>query len=225
MISKHEQNPAQKEIDEFITPSKNKTESDVLLNLKKQIVEFGGLQKDQVDIFFNLTKKAIYKRNDHFSTIKNPSASVAFIAKGLFRVYIIDREGNEATLNFRAENMPMTSYGAIILNQTEPVYIQALEDSEVYIISRADFVKFWENDDKMKVIFQKFTETDCLQLRKREFSFLQDDAKTRYLNFLQDFNSYAHRIKLRYVASYLGITPEALSRIRSSPLKKIDLHQ
>jgi len=195
-------------------------ESNVLLNLKKQIAGFAGLQYEQIDGFFKSAKKATYKRNEHYSTIKNPSTSVAFIAKGLFRLYIIDREGNEATLNFRAENMPMSSYGAILLDKLEPVYIQALEDSEIYTMPREDFVKFWETSDKMKEILQKFTEIDCLQLRKREFSFLQDDAKTRYLNFLQDFSSFAARIKLRYVASYLGITPEALSRIRSSPLKK-----
>jgi len=195
-----------------------KIDNDVLSHLKKQIAEFAGLQDEQIDVFFKSTKKEIYKRNEYYSTIKNPSTSVAFIAKGMFRLYIIDREGNEATLNFRAENMPMSSYGAILLNKLEPVYIQALEDSEIYTIPRTAFVQFWETNDKMKEILQKFTEIDCLQLRRREFSFLQDDAKTRYLNFLQDFNNCAERIKLRYVASYLGITPEALSRIRSSPL-------
>jgi CRP-like cAMP-binding protein len=193
-------------------------EDDALLNLKKQIGEFAGLQAEQIDVFFKSTVKAAYKRNEYFSTIKNPSTSLAFVEKGLFRLYIIDREGNEATLNFRGENMPMSSYGAILLNQIEPVYIQALEDSEVYTITRADFMKFWEADARVKEIFQKFTELDCLELRKREFSFLQDDAKTRYLNFLKDFRRYGDRIKLRYVASYLGITPEALSRIRSAPL-------
>ena len=193
-------------------------EDDVLLNLKKQIGEFAKLQEEQIDVFFKSTVKAVYKRNEYFSTIKNPSTSLAFVAKGLFRVYIIDREGNEATLNFRGENMPMSSYGAILLNQIEPIYIQALEDSEVYTITRVDFMKFWEADAKLKEIFQKFTELDCLELRRREFSFLQDDAKTRYLNFLKDFRHYSDRIKLRYVASYLGITPEALSRIRSAPL-------
>ena len=192
--------------------------SNVLPYLKKQIGEFAELQEEQIDIFFKSTEKITYKRNEYFSTIKNPAASVAFIAKGLFRVYIIDREGNEATLNFRGENMPMSSYGAILLNQIEPVYIQALEDSEIYTITRTNFLKFRETDAKVKDMFQKFTELDCLRLRKREFSFLQDDAKTRYLNFLQDFSHYADRIKLRYIASYLGITPEALSRIRSAPL-------
>jgi CRP-like cAMP-binding protein len=193
-------------------------EKSLLLDSKKQIEEFIDFMKEQTKKFFESTVKVTYKRNEYFSTIKNPSTSIAFVAKGLFRVYIIDRDGNEATLNFRGENIPMSSYGAILLDQIEPVYIQALEDSEIYTITRTDFFKYLESDNKMKDMFQKITELDCLRLRKREFSFLQDDAKTRYLNFLKDFQPFVDRIKLRYVASYLGITPEALSRIRSAPL-------
>jgi len=196
-------------------------ESKVLSNYKKLVrkfVEISEEQEKQFDIFLESAIKTTYKRNEYFSTIEEPSTSIAFVAKGLFRLYIIDREGNEATLNFRGENTTMSSYGAVSLDQIEPVYIQAMEDSEVYAISRTNVLKFYETDAIWKDLFQKFTETDCLRLRRREFSFLQDDAKTRYLKFLSDFAPYADRIKLRYVASYLGITPEALSRIRSSPL-------
>jgi len=187
-------------------------------SFQKLIDEFAEIPKEQINEFISLGTKKKYKKNEYFSTIKNPSRLMAFVEKGLFRVYIIDREGNEATLNFRSENMPMSSYGAIVLNQIEPVYIQALEDSEINTIQREDFLKFWEAFPKWKNILQEITEYDCLRLRRREFSLLQDDAKTRYLNFLEDFKPCADRIKLRYIASYLGITPEALSRIRSSLL-------
>ncbi|MCL2129136.1 MAG: Crp/Fnr family transcriptional regulator [Treponema sp.] len=194
-------------------------DKNVSLNFKEQIKKIAEISEGQIEDFFEATTKVLYKKNEYFSTIKNQSTSVAFIAKGLFRVYIIDLEGNEATLNFRIENMPMSSYGAIILNETEPVYIQALENSEIYEISRSKFLEFWQGDNGWKTLLQKITELDCLQLRRREFSFLLDDAKTRYINFLNDYGKHANRIKLRYVASYLGITSEALSRIRSAPMK------
>jgi CRP-like cAMP-binding protein len=76
----------------------------------------------------------------------------------------------------------------------------------------------WEVDVKWKDLLQKHTELDCLKLMKREFGFLMDDAKTRYLNFLIDYEPFAERIKQRDIASYLGITPETLSRIRSAPM-------
>jgi len=195
-----------------------KVENNAFFSFKNLLDEFAEIPEKQINDFVNLTEKKIYLKNEFFSTIENPSALMAFVEKGLFRVYIIDKEGNEATLNFRSENMPMSSYGAIVLNQIEPVYIQALEDSEIYTIKKEDFLNFWETYPKWKDILQEMTEFDCLRLRRREFSFLLDDAKTRYLDFLKDFKSSADRIKLRYIASYLGITPEALSRIRSSPI-------
>jgi len=196
-------------------------ESKLLANYKKMVRKFIEIPKEQerqLDKFLESAEKITYKRNAYFSTIEEPSASIAFVAKGLFRLYIIDREGNEATLNFRGENTSMSSYGAVLLDKIEPVYIQAIEDSEIYAISRTKILEFHKTDTVWQNLFQKMTETDCLRLRRREFSFLQDDAKTRYLEFLNDFAPYADRIKLRYVASYLGITPEALSRIRSAPL-------
>jgi CRP-like cAMP-binding protein len=193
-------------------------ENNTLHGIKNLVKPFFQIDDEQMDLFSKITNKNTYKRNDFFSTIENPSTSVAFVANGLFRVYIIDRKGNEATLGFNCEYMPMSSFSAILLNQINPVYIQALEDSEIYTITRIDLVKIMETNIILKDILQRFTELDCLRLRKREISLLQDDAKTRYLNFLDEYRSFAERIKLRYVASYLGITPEALSRIRSSIL-------
>jgi CRP-like cAMP-binding protein len=193
-----------------------KMENRTLLGLKNLISQFSQIDGEQLDIFTYFTNKITFKRNEYFSTVENPSASIAFVAKGLFRVYIIDKKGNEATLGFNCEYMPMSSYSAILLNQINPVYIQALEDSEIYTVTRMDLLNKFDINPKWKDILQKYTELDCLRLRMREISFLQDDAKTRYLHFLDEYRPFAERIKLRYVASYLGITSEALSRIRSS---------
>jgi len=191
---------------------------EIIKTYKQNIPSFAKIPEEQIKEFLDLTAKKHINKNEYFSTIKNPSPLMAFVEKGLFRLYIIDREGNEATLNFRSENMLMSSYGAIVLNQIEPVYIQALEDSEILTMKREDYMKFLETHLNWKDVLQEITEFDCLRLRRREFSFLLDDAKTRYLNFLNEFKFSADRIKLRYVASYLGITSEALSRIRSSSL-------
>jgi hypothetical protein len=89
----------------------------------------------------------------------------------------------------------------------------------MYTIERDKFVKLWEAETEWKIMLNIINEYDSLQLREREISFLVHDAKTRYLNFLKNFNGFAERIKLRYVSSYLGISPETLSRIRSEQLR------
>jgi len=185
---------------------------------KKFINQFVEINDDQIDLLFKKAKVYTYKQNEYFSTPDNPFPFLGFVVKGLFKQYVIDREGNEVVREFRGDNNIMACYSAVILNQFQPIYIQALEDSIIYTIPRTEFVEIWEVDIKWKDMLQKQTELDCLKLRKREFSFLMNDAKTRYLDFLKDYEPFAERIKQRDIASYLGISPETLSRIRSAPM-------
>jgi len=196
-------------------------ENESLLRFRRLINNLTGIPEENINVPEIIIKKIIFKKNEYFSTPKNKSTLLAFIEKGLFRQYIINSEGDEFTRDFRGENMLMSTYAAIIRNKFHPLYIQALEDSEIYAIERDEFVKIWEKDSIWKDLLQNQTEIDFMRLRKREFGLLLDDAKTRYLNFLSDFQQYADRIKHLYVASYLGIKPETLSRIRSAPMSSI----
>jgi len=193
-------------------------EDKVIQNFKIYTSQFVDIPDEQIVSLFKLSTKVIYKKNDYFSMPEKPNMSIGFIAKGLFRAYIINKEKNKAVMDFVGENNIITSYSAIILNQLQPTYIQALEDSEIYEISREQFIKMWENESKWKEFLQKLTEIVCINLGKRFYDFSIYDAKTLYLKFLNDYKPYAERIKLGNIASYLGITQETLSRIRSSPL-------
>ena len=193
-------------------------DSNTLIGFRQTIKKFVNISDKKIDSIAELFAKKTYKRNEHFSTIENPSTYLGYIAKGLVRVYVIDREGNEATLNFRGENIFTSAYSGIVLNKVQPLYIQALEDSEIYVIERDEFVNIWETDSDWKNLLNVINEFDGMRLREREIGFLQDDAKTRYLTFLKNFGNIADRIKLRYISSHLGISAETLSRIRSTPL-------
>ena len=190
-------------------------EEETIQNFKKTVSQFTEIADEQMFSFFKLLTKITYKKDEYFATPANPSPYLSFIAKGLFRQYVIDRKGNEVIREFRGENNFMASYYAIIHDKFPPIYIQALEDSEIYAIPRTEFIKIWQKDTNWKIFLQKHTELDCHKLMKREFGFLLDDAKTRYYDFLDDYKPFVERIKLRDIASYLGITPETLSRIRS----------
>lgn len=191
-----------------------------LQTFKNFIRQFIDIPDDQVVSVMKSAAVLTYKPGEYFATPDKPSPYLGFVVKGLFRQYLIDRDGNEVVREFRGDNNIMASYAAVILNKYQPVYIQAIEDSLLYAIPRTEFLKMWETDVKWKDLLQKHTELDCLKLRKREFGFLTEDAKARYLHFLKDYEPFAERIKQYDIASYLGITPETLSRIRSSPMQQ-----
>jgi len=193
-------------------------DNNIILNFKKTIKHLIDIPDEKIEYFVSLSVQNIYKKGDYFSTVENPSENLGFITKGLVRVFVIDQEGNEATLNFRAENNFTSAHGGIILNNLQPVYIQALEDSEIYTIPRDEFVELWKKDSVWKDMLQIITEYDSLQLREREINSLLYDAKTRYFKFMKDFEVFAERIKIRYISSYLGISAETLSRIRSAQI-------
>jgi CRP-like cAMP-binding protein len=185
-----------------------------LINIIQKMV---AISEDEIENLVKITTKNIYGKHEYFSTPEKQSKDLAFIAKGLFRFYIYDRDGNDATLGFTGETVFMSSYSAVLFDKLQPIYIQALENSEIYTVPRAEFLNLCKNCYKWKDLLQKITEIDCLRLRKREVDFLLYDAKTRYLNFLEEYNQYANRIKVKYISSYLGMLPETLSRIRSAP--------
>ncbi len=177
------------------------------------------LALDQETEFYHLTSlKYIDKGQDFISEGEYPK-KVGFVVSGLFRYYYIDRKGEEFTKGFFPENSVLSSYSAIVQNRPSYFTIQALEDSVIEVV---DFYKLkmsfepqiWWKDFLLAQIQKGFI---VKETREREFLLL--DAEQRYLNFRERFPTLENRVKQHIIASYLGITPESLSRIR----KKINL--
>lgn len=188
------------------------------LNAQKQIRDFVTKIVDMPDEQFNawvkVSKRTVLLKGDYFCTPDQPSTKLGYITKGLLRYFVIDRKGRDRTLGFGGEDVVVSSYRAVVWNLQDIKYIQAIEDTELYTCERIDFINLWESSDIWKVFYQKVTELDNLLIRKRGSDFLMYDAKTRYQIFLEDFPQYRNRIKQEHIASYLGISPETLSRVK-----------
>lgn len=187
----------------------------ILSQMRGFLAQFVDMPEEDFKAWIKISQEVIYLKGDYYCTSEEPSTKLGFITKGLLRHYVLDLKGTERTFGFVGENMPVSSYGAIISNQHDIKYVQAIENTRVYACEREDFITLWESSDIWKIFLQKATELDNLLLRKREADFLMYDAKTRYQIFLKDFPQFSNRIKQEYIASYLGISPETLSRVKS----------
>ncbi len=138
---------------------------------------------------------------------------VGFIIKGLFKYYYIDYEGRKKIKYFVAENDFVLSLTSLIENIPSLFFIEALEDSEVLAAPVDKMIKFINYDPTWKEIYKSILEKNYIIKEKREAEFLLCNAEERYLRFINDNPGIYKRIKRHYIASYLGIAPESLSRI------------
>lgn len=138
----------------------------------------------------------------------------AFVNSGLFRYFYVDDKGNEFTKGFFPEGSFLSSYSAMVQQIPSYFSIEALEDAEILVID----YEAWQNLRAQHRCWSDFLvavlEKGFIKKESREREFLLFDAEKRYTLFLERYPALDQRIKQHLIASYLGITSVALSRIR-----------
>jgi CRP-like cAMP-binding protein len=140
--------------------------------------------------------------------------SLAFVIRGIMRSFI-EEDGKEATTRFGMEHEFVTTLDSFILHTPTLENIQAVEDCEFITISSADLNKLYKKYPSFNIIGRKLMEAYYIYAEKRAYITRLRDAEKKYELFLQYFSSYANRLQLTYIASFLGITIETLSRVRA----------
>ena len=154
------------------------------------------------------------KKGDYFLKEGEKPHNFAFIYQGLFRITYLHEKGKEFTKGFFPENTFISSYSALIQNRESHFSIEALEDSTIIVIDYNGFKKLFENHICWHKVLIALLEKAFCKKEEREREFLLFDAAARYENFQKEYPNLKDRIKQHVLASYLGITPVALSNIR-----------
>lgn len=141
-----------------------------------------------------------------------------FIKEGMIRFFMHKihptEPPKEITFSFIAKNTFYSAYDSFITRSPCQYNIQTLQDTIVYRIHHKDVLDLYENSKVGNYIGRISAEQLYLRKAQREISLLSFSAEERYLNLLKSYPEYILHIPLKYIASYLGITPQALSRIR-----------
>ena len=137
-----------------------------------------------------------------------------FLEKGLLRYFSIDKKGKENVLQFAPENWFITDRESVYFNQPSKYYIDALEDSEVLVLEKNFVEKISEQNNSFAEFNNKLLHNHIRSLQKRIELLLSATAEERYLDFIKVYPNLLLRVPQTLIASYLGITPESLSRVR-----------
>ena len=183
---------------------------DSLLNSIQNLIT---LSPEEIDIVKSLFKEKPYKKGEFFLEEGRVCKHVGFVAQGLMRFYI-NHDGEEKIYDFSQENEYVCNYESFLPQKPSSKIIQALEDSVVFIISYNDLQLFYKNVREGERFGRIAIEFVFLQLLQDLSSFYTETPEVRYERFLKNHADLQQRISQYHVASYVGVKPQSLSRIR-----------
>lgn len=191
----------------MLTPEQNQ-----LIAILRLSIELADSEATQVVSLFH---SHTLSRGEFFIRVGDVPRTVGFAISGILRLYYVDADGQEFTKSFCAENSFVAAYSALLLRQPSRLFIQALEDTKLLIADYSAYRSLSESQANLQQLNCKIAQSLFIKKERRESDLLLDDAKTRYLSFLEEYPELEARIKQHHIASYLGITPVTLSRIRT----------
>lgn len=186
-----------------------------MINLLKQnIAKHISLSEKETEEFCNLFQPKSIRRKDFLLRAGEVCRFEGFVTRGLFRVYHIDQNGFDQILYFAIENWWITDIDSFTNGTPSQLFIEALEDSEVLLITKRDKEFAYTNLPEIEKLFRVMTQKTHVALQRRMIDNLSKTADQRYLDFIEKYPQLFQRLSNLQIAAYLGISHEFLSKIR-----------
>lgn len=182
--------------------------------LEKNIQSHISLSDSEIKLFCDLFEHRTIARKSFLLREGEICSFEGFVIKGLFRVYHIDKDGFEQILYFAAENWWITDIDSFTNQTASQLFIEALEESEILIISKKDKESAYLNLPQIEKLFRVMTQKTHVALQRRMIDNLSKTAQERYVEFAGKYPQLMQRLSNIQIAAYLGITNVFLSNIR-----------
>lgn len=181
-----------------------------LIDRIKQLI---SITNDEALLLSQLFIEKQIKKGEHFLNEGQVCRSLAMIGAGLLRYYI-NEDGKEGTYYFSKEGEFACDYESFLQQVPSSKNIQALEDTSLYIISFNGLQQLYRDLKEGERFGRIGIEQVFVSVLQQLTSFYKDAPELRYQRFLETFSGISQRIPQYYIASYVGIKPQSLSRIR-----------
>ncbi|MDQ0593851.1 CRP-like cAMP-binding protein [Chryseobacterium ginsenosidimutans] len=145
---------------------------------------------------------------------------MSFIVKGSGRMYSVNDKGQEHIIRFAIENWWLGDYESYNFNTPSLYNIEVLEDSEVLMIEHSQMQELITSIPAIDSMIKEIDRKGTVATQKRIHSSISEGAEESYDNLIKNYPEFLNRFPQSMIASYLGISPETLSRVRKNMLKK-----
>ena len=186
-------------------------------SLKKFISKYVTLSEAELEDIVHTFKSKVVKKNNFLLRQGDVCKQLVFVQKGCLRLYYL-KDGIEISVWFAFEQSSAIEIYSFISENPSDYFLQAIDDTEVLYLSKKALAKLYQYQPKMQEMMRNFWEDVILHLINRFTALQKDSAEQRYLDLLNK-PAYMETIPQKYLASFIGVTPTSLSRIRKRIIK------
>ena len=186
-------------------------------NLKKFISRFVTFSDGELEEVASKFKRKLVKKNEHVLRQGDTCKDFVFVDKGCLRLYYV-KDGIEVSVWFAFQPSSAIDVYSFISEKPSDYFLQAIEDSEVLYLPKTELKKMYQTHPKMQEMMRNYWEAVLLDLISRFTALETDSAEKRYLDLINN-TDYLATIPQKYLASFIGVTPTSLSRIRKKIIK------
>ncbi|WP_298531001.1 Crp/Fnr family transcriptional regulator [uncultured Algibacter sp.] len=184
--------------------------------LKENIKKHVRINSKDLDTICSFFEPKYIKKKEFLLTQGDIYKFEGFVLEGCFRVFTIDKKGNENVLHFASKDWWLMDIDSFMNQTPSHLNIQALEDSQVLLISRTDKLALYESVPIVEKLFRIMSQKAIVAWQRRLIRNHSLTAQERYIHFIENYPKIASKLTDRQTSSYLGITHEFLSKIKRS---------
>jgi CRP-like cAMP-binding protein len=182
--------------------------------LKSFLKKYAPFNDTELADLANRFKARRVKKNEYLLLEGKTCKDLVFVQEGCLRLYYIDNDV-EISVWFAFKHFSAIDIYSFISEKPSNYFIQAIEDSEVLFLPKTELLNLYRVYPKMQEMMRNFWEDAVLNLLDRFTALQRDSAEKRYLDLLSK-PPYLQKIPQKYLASFIGVTPTSLSRIRKN---------
>jgi CRP-like cAMP-binding protein len=188
-------------------------------NINAYVLRCVSLSARELEHFNSLLQYKVIPKKTILLQAGNICNFEAYVIKGCIREYYIDSNGAELTLQFAVEDWWVSDITSFEDQKVSNMYIETLEDCELLMLSRQAKEQLLAKVPKLERMFRLMIQRHLSVVQSRLFKTVTQPGIEKYLEFIKRYPTIPQRVPQHYIASYLGMSPEFLSKLRTRHLK------
>lgn len=186
---------------------------------KEKLMEKHSLTKEDIDLLTSIGEVRHFKTGEQVLRMGEINDHIYIIHSGIWREYCF-RNGEEATIWFSVAGEITFSVWGYVSRKPSPLFIESITESDALCISRSALLELFNSSLRFANLGRRIIENFALHYERWHMQMWRQNALECYLCLLEEYPEVIQQIPLKYIASYLGVTIQSLSRLRASVTKQ-----